>query len=105
MTFKAFAAPLVLFLAGCGEMGTDPEGPFKAYLMLQDAEGAVHDFYLGGYSSLEKCVGLLEFEAKTYEREQGRAFYTNTEVNYGGFKSGDLHVEHLIVGAKCREAI
>lgn len=82
-------------------MGTDPEGPIKAYLKLKDANGIVRDFYLGGYHSYEDCIGILEFEVTTYEREQGLRFYTNTEINYGGRKSKTLSMEHLIVGVQC----
>ena len=103
MTVKILAALLLVLLAACGESGSDPKGPFQAYLMLQDSSGAVRDFHLGGYNSLEDCVELLEFEVSAYEQEYGRKFYTNAEIDYGGHKSDELFVEHLIVGARCVE--
>lgn len=99
----SIAIPVLAVLAGCGEMGSDPKGPFKAYLNLQGQTGQIENFYLGSYDSLESCIELIEFEAKSYERDQGRKFYTNAEFSYGGFKSDSLPVEHLIVGAQCIE--
>ncbi len=91
----------MLLLSACGEKGRDPQGPYKAYLILQDKFGTVHNFYLGGYHELVDCVQVIESEVKAYDIENSGRFYTNLEKDYGGFKTDALTVEHIIVGIEC----
>jgi len=86
-----------LFLTGC-EAGKDPNGPYKSYLVLQDAKGEVFDFYLGGYNTLHDCTDLLEYE--TGELKAGKYFWTNPGKNYGGSEQ-EGWIKHEVIGSKC----
>jgi hypothetical protein len=84
-------------------MGSNAGGRFKASLNLLAADGTIHNFELGGYGSLSECLGPLEVEVESAERERGRKFYTNADRSYGGYRAEGLEVEHLIVGFQCLE--
>lgn len=103
VTLRFLVIALCSLLASCGESGSDNDGPFMAYLVLQDVNGTIRDFELGGYARLEKCIGVIAYEAGNYERERNRKFYTNADFDYGGYRADGLTVEHVIVGAKCIE--
>ncbi len=98
------AAPIatiaaVSLLTGCGEMGTDPGGPNKAYLTLQTDNGSIREFYLGGYASVGDCLNMLESEARAAD-EQGGQFWTNPQFSYGGVQE-EGWIRHRVLGAKC----
>lgn len=102
---KNFLLVLTLsLLSGCRELGTDEKGKFKAYLILKATSGEIREFYLGGYSTLSRCIAVLDNEIDSYERETNGKFFTNTAFTYGGFKTESLRVENQIAGAKCSNA-
>lgn len=100
--WQVFLIAFPLLFQGCGERGVDAKGPFKAYLLLQATDGKKkQDFYLGGYSSLSRCVTLIEDEIEGYDRDLAGRFYTNVDFTYGGHKTKSLTVEHQIIGFRC----
>lgn len=87
-------------LLGCGEIGHDEEGPYKAYQVLIDESGTARNFYLGGYDRLEDCFGILQYEAEN--ASAGYRVWTNKEFTYGGYKE-DGWIEHRFVGGFCKK--
>ncbi|WP_230280507.1 hypothetical protein [Croceicoccus sp. Ery15] len=95
----AVVAGAALILAGC-EMGSDPEGPNEAFLVLRADDGAIRDFYLGGYDTMSECHDILAYEIETAEQDRNSEFWTNPDFTYGGYPS-DGWTRNVIVEAKC----
>ena len=80
-------------------MGTDPNGPNAALLVLRDEQGRTREFFLGGYNSVSECADLLKYEVDS-AAERGNEFWTNPEFNYGGVAQ-EGWIRHTVVGARC----
>ena len=87
-------------MTGCGEVGSDQNGPIKAYLIVKRPTGERADFYLGGYNSQADCTRLLVSEVGSYEKDQGGEFWTNPAFTYGGFKQKGWE-QNTILGSMC----
>jgi hypothetical protein len=86
-------------LSACGEMGQDPEGPHKAYLLLRNDKEVNRKFYIGGYDNISKCLDILKYEAESSE-DHGEEFWTNEDFTYGGIRREGWE-RNRIVGARC----
>ena len=92
-----------LILSGCGEIGSDPQGPNKAYLTLRSDSGNIRDFYLGGYDSVAECLDMVEFEAASAAEDKNE-FWTNADFSYGGRGSKKAGwTRNIVVGGKCQK--
>ena len=88
------------FISGCDEIGSDPNGPYKALMRLRDEAGEQREFYLGGYKSFGECARLIEFEAEELKDD---TFWTNPQFDYGGGgPTKDDWIEHTVVEISCR---
>ena len=99
MSAKLAIACLALLLGSCSELGTDPNGPNKAFLVLKSDSGTIREFYLGGYNSVDACVSQLKYETDSAS-DRGDFFWTNADFSYGGVAEKGWN-RNLIVGAKC----
>jgi len=100
MKVNLILALTVMFLLGACEMGSNPGGPYKAYLQLENPSGKVIHFYLGGYIRLSDCLSIAKYEAT--EAYAGKYFWTNQDYSYGGVKQ-DGWIKNEIVGAFCNK--
>lgn len=64
-------------------MGTDANGPNKAYLVLKADNGSIRQFFIGGYATVEECLGQLKYETDS-AAQRSHQFWTNADFSYGG---------------------
>jgi len=90
---------VIALLASCGETGIDPDGPYKATLILRANDGSIRDFYIGGSRSQNDCLEILKYEINSAQEHQNQ-FWTNPDFTYGGFEEPGWN-RNYIVGTRC----
>lgn len=86
---------LLLTLFECGHN----EGPFEAFLILEDQSGAIREFSLGGNPSYQACADMGAGEAREYSGH--KEFWANPEFNYGGSRGAEDWKPYRVIGFSC----